>query len=298
MNDYQVQDYSAFTNAQATTQTYATALNTAQSAIAECKTKLGDTSIFMGPVQENCISELATLTTDVDSIISNFTSIAKLIGTTSEAYQSGDAQAAESVLTGTDALGTAGAQTSATITNSKMSIPSDPAIAAKKQEWLGNVDDKSQYTYYQGKNLYDRRNKLEVFDNTTGKSWTDDGGSITLKPGETRVLTIKLPTDTGMIDQIVRTTADGSGAYRSGKIVTARSDLDPDPNNIEWVRIDKYQNHKPSDTSLMHNNSYDWIITAKDDGTVTASQTVLWTTDMTKGRTLKAMVDVTVNVQS
>ena len=301
MSDYKVSDYGVFNDAVASTKTFGTSISAVQEAINSAKTTLSNTSIFEGPAQANCISKLGSINTDFESINTNYQAIASFLTGTNTNYQTGDEQSANTVLTTTD-KGTKDAQTansgSINITNTKMSIPSDPTVAAKKQQWLKDVDDKSQYTYYQGKDLYSRRNTLEVFDNTTGESWVDDGGEITLKPGETRVLTIKLPTDMGAINQITRVTSDGNGGYRTGNIVTARSDIDPDPNNVEWVRLVETDTpHKPSDESLLHNNNYDWIITAKANGTVTASQTVLWSTDQTKGRNLKAMVDVKVKVQ-
>jgi vacuolar-type H+-ATPase subunit D/Vma8 len=179
----------------------------------------------------------------------------------------------------------------------KYSIPSDPTVAAKKAQFLGDCDDPNNYTTYTGNNLYGRHNVLTLFDNTTGEI-IQDHGSITLKPGETRIITVKLPSDTGEITKITRTTADGNGAYRSGKIVTARSDIDPDPNKIEYVRLVEGAYHEPSDMSLLKNNSYDWIITAKSEGTVSASQTCLWTSTMTGNRNLKAMINLKVNVVS
>ena len=300
MNDYEVKDYQIFSNAITTTKTYTSKLGEIGSTIDESKTTISNTSVFMGPIQENCMQEFGTLGTGFQELATNITSISTFLDTTSNTYKSGDEEASSTVLKETEAATTLDpAKANTTITNKKMSIPADPAIAAKKQEWLGDVDDKSKYTYYQGNNLYTRRNVLEVFDNTTGETWRDDGGEITMKPGETRVLTVKLPTDTGMINQITRTTADGSAAYRTGKIVTGKSDLDPDPNNVEWVRLAESResgSHVPKDTSLLHNNSYDWIITAHSNGSVTASQTCLWSTDQTKGRNLKAMIDVKVNV--
>ena len=180
-----------------------------------------------------------------------------------------------------------------------MSIPSDPAIAEKKRQYIGDVDDPNQYTEYQGNNLFGRHNTLTLFDNTTGEI-IQDHGKITMKPGETRVITVKLPTDTGMINQITRTTADGNGTYRSGKVITARSDIDPNPSNIEYVRLSESKTgsfHQPSNMDLLHNNSYDWIITANSEGKVTASQTCLWSSSMTKGRNLKGMINLVVEVK-
>ncbi len=188
--------------------------------------------------------------------------------------------------------------------NVKYSIPSDPAVAAKKAAFIVDYDDASAYTHYKGNNLFDRHNELTLFDNKTGEI-ISDLGQITMKPGETRVLTVKLPTDTGQIKQILRTTADGSGVYRSGQYVTARSDIDPDPNKIEYVRIietgdDDQARHVPYDMSLTYNNCYDWIITADSNKVsndpVRCSQSVLWTSEDSGKRSLKAMINLYVKV--
>ena len=298
MSEYQVSDYGVFSDAVASTKSFGTSIQGVQDAVNGAKTTLSNTSIFEGPAQANCMTVLQGLEADFSSIQTNYQAISNYLTGASSNYQVGDKKAEETVnspeTTAADKVGQGSINTS----TAKMSIPSDPTVAAKKQQWLKDVDDKSQYTYYQGNNLYGRRNVLEVFDNTTGESWRDDGKVITMKPGETRVLTIKLPTDTGVINQITRTTAHGNSVYETGQVVTAKSDIDPDPNNVEWVRMVEGGNHKPSNMELLHNNNYDWIITAKADGTVTASQTVLWSTDQTKGRNLKAMVDVKVNVRS
>ena len=180
----------------------------------------------------------------------------------------------------------------------KYSIPTDETIAAKKADFIGQWDDKSQYTYYQGNNLYGRHNELVLFDNKTGEI-INDWGEITLKPGETRVLTVKLPTDTGQITQITRTTADGNDGYKTGRVVTAKSDIDPDPNNIDYVRIVEGGYHAPSNMEWTENNCYDWVITATGTGSVSCSQTCLWSSEMTGGygkRNLKAMINLKVHV--
>ena len=50
--------------------------------------------------------------------------------------------------------------------------------------------------------------------------------------------------------------------------------------------------------NLLHNNSYDWIITANAEGKVTASQTCLWSSSMTNGRNLKGMINLNVEVKN
>ena len=178
---------------------------------------------------------------------------------------------------------------------SKISIPSDPAIAAKKKQFIGDVDDPNNYDAV-NPNYRSMRKTMQLFDNTTGEI-LDDHATITMKPGETRVITVKLPTNTGMINEIHRTSADGSGAFRSGKIVKAKSDIDPDPNNIEYVNFREWSNHYPANKSLMHNNSYDWVITAVAPGKVQVSQTCQYTTSASKGENLKAMINMVVDVQ-
>lgn len=298
MNDYSITDYGIFSNGVSTTKNYNTKIDEVGQGIETCKTTLSDSGVLMGPFQEECLNEINKLNTDFSSVKTNFSSLANLLVETSGNYQSGDEKASNTILEKTATDSTTSLSTSSTITNTKMSIPSDPTIASKKQEWLGDVDDASRYTEYTGNNLFGRHNTLELFDNTTGEV-IQDHGTITMKPGETRIITVKLPTDTGMIDKITRTTADGDSAYRSGKVVSGRSDIDPDPNNIEYVRMVEGANgsyHEPSDLSLLHNNSYDWVLTANAEGKVTASQTCLWSSSMTKGRNLKGMINLNVEV--
>jgi len=173
---------------------------------------------------------------------------------------------------------------------------SDGSIASKKAAFLGSVDDPKNYDTVPA-NFRNMRKTMQLFDNTTGEI-IQDHGTIHLKPGETRVITVKLPTNTGMIQEIHRTTADGNGAYRSGNIVTAKSDVDPDPNVIDYVNYKSWSNHWPKNRAGLHNNSYDWVITAKADGSVQCSQTCEYTTSVSKGGNMKAMINLNVVVSS
>lgn len=167
-------------------------------------------------------------------------------------------------------------------------------IAARKAAFLGDVDDLSQYT--QKSNYKTMRKQMVAFDNTTGEI-LKEGSTITLKPGETRIITVKLPTNTGPIGEIKRTSADGDDVYRSGKIVTAQSDVDPDPNNIDFVNYKSHSNHFPPNVDL-HQNHYDWIITANSEGKVQLSQTCEYTLKEEPNWYAKAMYDLFVVVKS
>ena len=166
---------------------------------------------------------------------------------------------------------------------------SDPAINAKIQQLLGDVDDPNSYDPVK-ENFMSMRKDILVIDPETGETYNRDD-EITIKEGETKRLIVRLPTDTGMINQITRTTADNC----KSKITSTYSDLDPDPDNVEYVR--RSLNHWPEDMSLLHANHYEWVITATGGtGKKTISQTVEYTTDQSGKRNLKAMTRIRVNV--
>lgn len=166
---------------------------------------------------------------------------------------------------------------------------SDPAINAKIQQLLGDVDDPNSYDPVK-ENFMSMRKDILVIDPETGETYNRDD-EITIKEGETKRLIVRLPTDTGMIEQITRTTADNC----KSKITQTYSDLDPDPDNVEWVR--RSTNHWPEDMSLLHTNHYEWVITASGGtGKKTISQTVEYTSSVSGKRNLKAMTRIRVNV--
>ncbi len=178
----------------------------------------------------------------------------------------------------------------------KYSIPSDPVIAAKKAKFIGDYNDPNNYTHFKGTKaqMKSRKNKLLLFDNTTGEI-IESLGEINMKVGEKRVITVKLPSDTGKINRITRTSA-----FTKGKsIIKVKSDIDPDPNKVEYVLIaeaPKGGGHSPSDTSLLQNNCYDWVIEAVAPGRTSATQTTLWESEDSGTYNLKAMEEIFVNV--
>ena len=171
-------------------------------------------------------------------------------------------------------------------------LPED--IAAAKQAFIGgDVDDPSQYTI--DPNYYNMTKHMRMFDNTTGQEIADRG-ELVLKKGETRVITVKLPTNTGMIGNIVRTTAADveTKVKDTYKITSSRSNLTGDMNNIQYVNY-QYP-HWPSDKSLLHNNTYDWIIHADETGARQISQTCEYTCSANPGWYAKAMVRINIKI--
>ena len=171
------------------------------------------------------------------------------------------------------------------------------SISYKKKQFLGNgVDDLSQYTV--ASNVRNMVKHMRMFDNTTGEEIPEDG-HITLKKGETRVITVKLPTNTGAIYDIVRTTAadtSNKGNYYgdTNKITSSRSNLTGDPNNIEYVNYKS--NHWPKDKTILHNNYYEWIIHADKTGSRQISQTCEYSNSAIKGWYAKAMIGLNITI--
>lgn len=163
------------------------------------------------------------------------------------------------------------------------------SLARQRAEFIGDVNDTSKY--YIDPAWTRRAKELYMFDNTTGEI-LGDTDTIYLKPGETRILTVRLPYNAGEIDKVIRTSAGGDEIFLSGKVVTARSDIDPDPNNIDYV---SYQHPHWPDGVDLHTNYYDWIITANAEGDCIISQTCEYYN--TNGNMPKAMVQLNVKVR-
>jgi hypothetical protein len=146
--------------------------------------------------------------------------------------------------------------------------------SSQRKEFLGDIDDSSEYT--KAADYKTLKTVMTGFDNTTGKV-LENNSTITLKPGETRVVTVKLPTNTGMIDELKRTSVGGDKTYKTGNVVTCKSNITNSLDNIEYINYKTYDQHIPSNVDL-HKNSYDWIITAKENGECTIKQTCEYTT--------------------
>jgi hypothetical protein len=147
-------------------------------------------------------------------------------------------------------------------------------FSSQKKDFIGDIDDSSQYS--KPINYKNVKTVMTGFDNTTGKVVTNNS-TITLKPGETRIITVKLPTNTGMIDELKRTSVGGDSTYKNGNVVTCQSNVTNSLENIEYVSYKTYDLHIPENVDL-HKNSYDWIITAKENGECTINQICEYTT--------------------
>ena len=98
MNEYNVSDYGIFTNAISTTQKLNTSIEAGKAIADECKAKLADASIFMGPAADSAQEGFTQVDAKVSTMTTNFNKIGDYLKQTSSTYQSGDQSASQSVL--------------------------------------------------------------------------------------------------------------------------------------------------------------------------------------------------------
>ena len=144
------------------------------------------------------------------------------------------------------------------------------SIETKRKEFIGDVNDTSKY--FIDPNYPNCRKDLRLFDNETGEEITNEQ-VIHMKVGETKVFTVAVPFNAGAVKRIIRTTAaDNSGQGDKNRITSSKSDINPDPNVVDYVNYQSQYNHWPKDVDL-HTNYYEWIVTAERVGKREISQT-------------------------
>ena len=154
MNDYNVTDYKIFENAISTTNKYVEAVNNSEEVAKEVKTTISNESIFMGPIQQNCVTEFGALDADLNSIHTNIVSISTFMTTTSTNYQTGDKEASNTI-TNTDTTNTA-ATTSTTQTSGVSSdgtTYTNSKSGATYKLYDQGVGDWANYQYSDGKDM-------------------------------------------------------------------------------------------------------------------------------------------------
>ena len=97
--NFSVSDYSGvFQAAIGTTNAMKESIATCQEDVANCKNKLSDASIFMGPIADSCKEALTTIDSFLTTLSENYNTIANYLDDTSTRYQNGDKEAAKTVL--------------------------------------------------------------------------------------------------------------------------------------------------------------------------------------------------------
>lgn len=104
MEEYKVGDYQIFDEAGHTVNKLNTELDTSKASIADCKTKLSDSSIFMGPIADECSDTFAKVDQSISNLMTNFKTIENYLAEVSSNYKSGDVNAAKLLLMGADGM--------------------------------------------------------------------------------------------------------------------------------------------------------------------------------------------------
>lgn len=141
MNDYEVSDYSIFDNALDAAKTINSDIDTLQSSMEECKTRIGDESICLGPLQDKALAGFGNVDTKVGELTENFSKIALYFMEVSDNYQQGDQEAKEAILKGSESTGLI----------DDMYLGSNYSIANTKVSFKEFYDD-----VVQGKKLYQK----------------------------------------------------------------------------------------------------------------------------------------------
>lgn len=97
MNEYDIKDYGIFTDAIATTKNYIETIRDAEDTISNAKTKIGNESIFMGPIQENCMEEFQNVTQSLTGYKSDYEKLNNYLTATSQSYQKADTDATKTI---------------------------------------------------------------------------------------------------------------------------------------------------------------------------------------------------------
>ena len=99
MNDYGFNNYGIFSDAITTIQTVNNDMTTAKDTLTECKTKIADQSIFMGPAADECTSKMDVVNTKITTMVENFSTMGSFVNQAASDYKKTDEKAQETVST-------------------------------------------------------------------------------------------------------------------------------------------------------------------------------------------------------
>ena len=117
MSDHSVSNYGIFDNAVSTTTNVGTEVSNAQTTLQEAQSKLSDESIFMGPIQQDCVQNLTAAGTKISAHIENFKTISSYLQTASSSYKSTDDKAASNIKDKAKNVNTTGIQNGSNVAN-------------------------------------------------------------------------------------------------------------------------------------------------------------------------------------
>lgn len=158
MDGYKFDDYGIFSNAVSTTNKLCSISTSLNDAVVEAEQKLSDQSIFMGPIADECVQAISSLSTSINDVKSNFETISSYLISTAQNYKTTDTNASNTILNlnSTSTTGTPGTlgNTQATSFYS-LGDRAYNGDSAAQQEWIekvGKMVQDSQYSKYGLKN--------------------------------------------------------------------------------------------------------------------------------------------------
>ena len=141
MNEYQVSDYGIFQNAVQDVKTINTNIDSSNTSIAECKEKLSDQTIFMGPVADECTNSFQNIAAKFVTLTDQMNQIENYLIETAKNYQAGDTTASSlvsSVGSPSSVTTTGSTQASALYAIGEKAYNGD---AAAQQEWINQMKE-------------------------------------------------------------------------------------------------------------------------------------------------------------
>lgn len=97
MNEYNVNDYQEFSNAETTTTDNIHTLVETLAAIKTEAEKLRNTDLFFGPICESVIAEWDKISGTNEQLLSGFSNVIAYLGQTSTTYKTADTQSANEI---------------------------------------------------------------------------------------------------------------------------------------------------------------------------------------------------------
>lgn len=108
MDGYSFSDYGIFSSAVSTTNTVKTSVDNCNTALGEVKTIIGNESVFMGPIAEECVKAIDSLNTDLTGLCDNFNTISSYLIQTSSNYSNTDKNASNTIQLKLNGISTTG----------------------------------------------------------------------------------------------------------------------------------------------------------------------------------------------
>ena len=154
MHEYNIKDYSGFSSAISTTKTLSSKIQSLKSSLAEVKSTISNSAVFMGPAADKCVQELSSIDLKCDEMINNLSSISSYLSQTESSYKSGDSSAKDLVLSTGSASSSSSSSSSSGTTTSGSSKTTGAAKSSSSTinsaiDWAVGIANDNSHGYSQ-----------------------------------------------------------------------------------------------------------------------------------------------------